>query len=121
MLGKEEVDIKGLVQTELNNAKVKWMGWPEGAILEELDLNLVNNTTDTLKDIHIDVSIKGPNHFSRLDKLPAKKELKGKENTHFKVHLFKYLKTRGKYYITIRTYSTDPVREYDLKEKTITI
>jgi len=122
ILEKGEVEIKGIVQTEIDSAKVRWLGWPEGGVIEEIDLSLVNNCLDTIKDIHVDVIVSnkdGP--VLKLDKMPTKKQLLPKEKAHYKIHLFKYVKKRGKYYINVRTYSNNPVREFDIKEKTITI
>jgi len=77
---------------------------------------------ETIKNIHIDLSITGQaGLLLRFDKAPIRKQLLPKERTHYKIHLFKYVRKRGTYYINVSAYSNDPVREFDTKEKTITI
>ncbi|PIU22256.1 MAG: hypothetical protein COT14_02190 [Candidatus Diapherotrites archaeon CG08_land_8_20_14_0_20_30_16] len=120
IMERGEIEIKGIVQTKIDGAKVRWLGWPEGGVLEEIDLSIINNSLDTLRNIHIDLSVRNSESLiTRLDKLPAKRTLGPKEKITYKVNLFKYLKKRGTYNITVRLYSTSPPRELDLKEKTI--
>jgi hypothetical protein len=122
ILEKGDVDVKGLVQAEIEKTKVRWLGWPEGGIIEEIDLVLSNHSNETLHDIHVEVDIrKGYELVVKAKQLPVKKELKPKEITKYKVNLFKYLRHKGEYQIEVRVFSNNPVREFGIIEKTISL
>ena len=122
IMEKGDADIKGLIQGKIENAKLRWLGWPEGGIIEEIDLSLINNSSETVYDVCAEMSIrKRFDLIARIKELPVKKELKPKEIVRYKVNLFKYLRQRGEYLIEIRIYSNNPVREFATIEKTISL
>ncbi len=122
IMEKGDAEIKGLIQGEIEKTKVRWLGWPEGGIIEEIDLSLTNHSLETLNDIHVEVSIrKNFDLVARAKQLPVKKELKPKEIVKYKVNLFKYLKQKGEYQIELRIFSNNPVREFGIIEKTISL
>lgn len=122
LLEKGEVEINGIVQTIIDNVKVRWLGWPEGGVLEEVDLTIVNNSLDTLKNIILNLLIvKEGTILAKVEEIKTKSELKPKERVNYKINLFKYLKKQGKYIVQIRTYSKELGRELNVSEKTIVL
>jgi hypothetical protein len=57
LLQKPEYDYKGLVSFDVDRVKAKWIGWSEGANLEEIDFTLINNGGESLSDITLDIHV----------------------------------------------------------------
>jgi len=55
LLQKSEYEYFGLLSLDIERVKTNWIGWPEGATLEEIDLILTNNSSDKLTDVVLDL------------------------------------------------------------------
>ncbi len=105
LLQKPEYDYKGLVSFDVDRVKAKWIGWSEGANLEEIDFTLINNGGESLSDITLDIHVQDERGNSFLyNGYKVKKELIPRERVSRKVHLFKQLKKKGNYKVEVRVY-----------------
>jgi len=105
LLQKPEYEYKGLVTLDIERVKAKWIGWSEGANLEEIDFNVINNSTDSIKNVHMDIYIEdaaGNNYTYKGYKI--KSHMEPKERLSRKLHLFKQLKRKGNYKIEVRVF-----------------
>ncbi len=122
LLEKGEVEISGICHAVIENVKTKWLGWPDGAIIEEVDVTVLNNSLDELKGMHLDLYISKDNKIiHKLEGIKTKKNIKPKGKISCKIHLFKSLKKKGAYILTLKTYSEDLGKELNCLEKTIVI
>lgn len=122
LLEKGEIEISGICHAIIENVKTKWLGWPDGAIIEEIDISIVNNCLDELKGIHLDLYIsKDAKVIHKMEGIKTKKDIKPKGKISCKIHLFKSLKKKGPYVLTLKTYSEDLGKELNVLEKTIVI
>lgn len=122
LLEKGEVEISGIAHTIIDNVKTKWLGWPDGAIVEEVDVKIINNSLDELKGIHLDLYIsKNGLIVHKIEGVKTKKDIRPKGETSCKIHLFKTLKKKGAYLLTLKTYSESLGKELNCVEKTIVL
>lgn len=122
LLEKGEIEISGICHTIVDNIRTKWIGWPDGAIIEEVDVTIVNNSLDELKGIHLDLYLTKDNKIlHKVEGIKTKKDIKPKGKTSCKIHLFKSLKKKGAYVLTLKTYSESLGKELNCLEKTIVI
>jgi DNA repair exonuclease SbcCD ATPase subunit len=106
LLQKSEYEYQGLLSLDIERVKTNWVGWPEGATLEEIDLILANNSSDRLTDVVLDIYLEDEKGQSyKYDNYPVKAELLPKEHISRKIHLFKHLRKRGYYKLTIKVYA----------------
>ncbi len=122
LLEKGEVEISGICHAVIENVKTKWLGWPDGAIIEEVDVTVLNNSLDELKGVHLDLYVAKDNKIiHKMEGIKTKKDIKPKGKISCKIHLFKSLKKKGVYVLTLKTYSESLGKELNCLEKTIVI
>lgn|GEM_PF-5745149 len=105
LLQKPEYEYKGIVSLDLERIKSKWVGWPEGSNLEEIDFVLVNNSNEEIKHVFADIYISDEynNHY-KCEGIKVSSLLEPKGRISKKIHLFKQLKNRGKYKVELRIF-----------------
>lgn len=122
LLQKSEYDYKGMVTFNIERINAKWIGWPEGANLEEIDYVIVNNSDQILSGITMDVYIEdADNYHYKLENINIKAQLHPKERISRKFHMFKQLKKRGNYKVELKIYVDNRSKEVARDTKILVI
>ncbi|MDD4983324.1 MAG: hypothetical protein PHH82_00595 [Candidatus ainarchaeum sp.] len=101
LLEKPEFDYSQLVNFDIRNIKTRHVGYPEVAQLEEITFSLQNIMAEPIKDLVCDVVVENPNRRFEMDNLQVKNKLNAKEKIIKTIHLYKHLKTRGLFKVTV--------------------
>jgi len=101
LLEKPEFDYSQLVNFDIRNIKTRHVGYPEVAQLEEITFSLQNIISEPIKDIVCDIVVENPNRKFEIDNLQVKNNLNPKEKMVKTIHLYKHLKTRGLFKVTV--------------------
>lgn len=122
LLQKPEYEYKGILTLNIERVKANWIGWSEGANLEEIDFSVVNNGTDSMQDVFVDIHLedsRGNSYTYKGYKIRA--HLAPKERVSKKVHLFKQLKRKGNYKLELKVYKGGHDKEIAQQTKVLVV
>jgi hypothetical protein len=112
LLQKTEYDYNSILGLEVENVRVKWVGWPEGGVFEEVNCSLINHGSESLKDLTLEMTVEDIDGNSfKVDKIPVNYNLKPKQKFNKKISLFKHLKKKGNYKLTLRAFKENYPKE----------
>ncbi len=101
LLQKPEFDYSQLVDFDIKNIKTRHVGYPEVAQIEELTFNVQNIIAEPLHNVVCDIVIENNNRRIELDNLPVKTILNSKEKIVKTISLYKHLRSKGVFRVTV--------------------
>jgi len=101
LLEKPEFDYSQLVDFDIKHIKTRHVGYPEVAQVEEISFDLRNTLSEPIKNLVCDVVVENENRRIELNNLQIKPILKPKEKIAKTLHIYKHLRSKGAFKVTV--------------------
>ena len=122
LLQTADYDYQDIVFLDIEKIKTNWLGWPEGANLEELDLIIKNNSPEMLKNVVVDIYLENAKGLLfKYENYPIIFNFKSKAKISRKIVLFKQIKKRGIYKVIVKLYIENHSKELVTKTQVFEI
>jgi chromosome segregation ATPase len=101
LLEKPEFDYSQLIDFDIKHIKTRHTGYPEVAQIEEISFDLRNIMSEPINNLVCDVVIENENRRIELNDLQVKPVLNPKEKLVKTLHIYKHLRSRGIFKVTV--------------------